>query len=75
MLGENIQDQRRAVDDLDLDHLLQRVELGRAQFAVADHSVGSGRGDDLAQFLSLAGTDVGGGVGFVASLDDALEHL
>ena len=75
MLGEDVQDQRRAVDDLDLDHLLQRVELRRAQFAVADHGVGSGRGDDLTQLLSLAGTDIGRRVGFVATLDDALQDL
>ncbi len=61
--------------DLDLDRLLQRVELRGAQFAVADHGVGTGGHHDLAQLLRLAGADVGRRVGLVAALDEALEHF
>ena len=75
MLGEDVQDQRGAVNHLDLHHLLQCIQLRRTEFAIADHGVGSGRGHDLAQFDGLAGSDVGGRVGFVATLDDALEHF
>ena len=75
MLGEDVQDQRGAVDDLHLDRLLQRGELGRAQLTIADDGVGAGGDDHVAQFLRLAGTDVGGGVGLVAALDESLEHL
>ena len=75
VLGEDVQNQRGPVDDLDLDHLLQRVELGGTQFAVADDGVGAGGDHDLTQFLGLARPDVGGRIRLVAALDDALEHL
>ena len=75
VLGENVQDQRGAVDDLDLDHLLQRVQLRRAQFAVADDRVRAGGDDDLAQFDGFTGADVGGRIRFVAALDDPFENL
>ena len=75
MLGEDVEDQRGAVDDLDLDGLLQRVELSGGQLAVADDGVGAGGHDDVAQFLGLARADVGRRVGLVAPLHHALEHL
>ena len=75
MLGEDVQDQSRAVNDFDLDHFLQSVQLGRTEFAIADHRVGGGRRDDLAQFLRFPGADVGGRVRLIATLDDPFEHL
>ena len=75
VLGEDVEDQRGPVDDLDLQHLLQLVELTRGQLAVADHGVGAGRRDDVADLVRLARTHVGGGVGLVAPLADRLEHL
>ena len=75
MLGEDVEDQRGPVDDLDLDDLLQRGELGRAEFTVADDGVGARGGDDVAQFGGFAGADIRGGVGPVATLDHAFEHL
>ena len=48
VLGEDVEDQRGAVDDLDLEDLLQLVELAGRQLAVADHRVGAGRRDDVA---------------------------
>ena len=45
------------------------------QLTVADHGVGAGGEHHLAQLLGLPRADVGGRVGFVAALDEALEHL
>src|SRR6202012_4088854 len=42
VLGEDVQDQRGAVDHLDLDHALQAPQLARAQLTVADHRVRAG---------------------------------
>ena len=75
VLGEDVQDQRGPVDDLDLEHLLQLVELARGQLTVADHGVGAGRGDDVADLGGLARADVGGGVRLVAALAHGLEDL
>ena len=75
VLGEDVQDQRGAVDDLDLDRLLQRGQLRRGQFTVADDGVGAGRHDHLAEFGRLARADIGRRVGPVAALDEAFEHL
>ena len=75
VLGEDIQDQRGAVDDLDLHHFLQCVQLRRAELAIADHRVGTGRGDDVAQLDGLTGADIGCRIGFVAPLNDALQDF
>ncbi len=75
VLGEDVQDQGRPVDDLDLDHVLQVDQLARGELTVADHGVGAAGGDDVAQVLGLAGTDVGGRVGLVTALDHAVQHL
>ena len=75
VLGEDVEDQGGPVDDLHLHDLLQRRELGGGELAVADDGVGAGIEHHLAQFVGLAGADVGGGVGTVAALDEALEHL
>ncbi len=47
------------------------MQLAGGELAVADHGVGAGRQDDVAQLLGLAGADVGGRVGLVAALDRA----
>lgn len=75
MLSKDVENQSCPVDDLDLDDLLQRRELRRRQLTVADDGVGAGRQDYFAQFLRLAGTDVGGSVGFVATLNQSFEDL
>ncbi len=74
MLGEDVQDQGRAVDDLDLDDVLEVDQLARAQLTVADDGVRARFDDDVPQLLGLAGADVGGRVGLVTALDDAVEH-
>ena len=75
VLGEDVEDQRGPVDDLDLDLVLEVPQLARRQLAVADHRVGSAGPDDLAETLDLAAADVGRGVGAVAALVERVEHL
>jgi hypothetical protein len=75
VLGEDVEDERRAVDHLDLGPLLQVAQLRRRELAVADHRVGTGRLDHGAQLVDLAPADVGGGVGARAPLNQPFEHL
>jgi hypothetical protein len=53
MLGEDVQDQRGPVDDLDLHHAFQVAQLARGELAVADHRVGAGRRDDAGSSRAL----------------------
>ena len=62
MLGEDVQDQPGAVDDLDLEHLFQLAQLAWAQFTIADYGVRTERCDKCAQFQSLPRSEVGGGI-------------
>ena len=48
---------------LTLHDVFQLAELAGRQLAVADHGVGAGRDDDVAQLLGLARADIGGRVG------------
>ena len=73
--GEDVEDQRRAVDDLDADPVLQVAELGERQLAVADDRICAGRNHDVPQLSNLAAPDVGSRVRSVAALDQALEDL
>ena len=63
MLGEDVEDQRGAVDDLDLELVLQLAQLAGRELAVADHGVGAGGVHGVAQLVDLAGADEGGRVG------------
>ncbi len=74
VLGEDVEDQRGAVDDLDLDDVLERAALARGELAVADDGVGALLDDDVAQLERLALAEPGRGVGLLAALHDALEH-
>ena len=75
MLGEDVQDQDRTVDDLDLELVLEISQLGAGQFTVADHRVGSGGLHHLAHLGDLAASDVGGGVRVLAALDQSVQDL
>jgi hypothetical protein len=75
VLGEDVQDQRGPVDDLDLHHAFQPPKLARGELAVADHGVGAGRRHDAGQLASLARPHVGGRIDMAAPLDEAVEHL
>ncbi len=58
VLGEDVEDQPAAVDDLDLDQRLERLLLRRRQLVIGDEDVEAGlrlRGDEL---LRLALADV-----------------
>ena len=75
VLGEDVEDQRGAVDDLDLDDVLEGAALARRELGVADDGVGALGDDDVAQLDGLALAEVGGGVGVRPALDDTGEHL
>ena len=75
VLGEDVEDQRRPVDGLDLELVLEVAQLAGRQLAVEDHRVGAGRPHDLAEALDLAAADVRRRVGLVAALVDRVEHL
>ena len=74
VLGENIEDEGRPVDDLGVNHVLQPTTLGGGQLLVNDDGVGLNATHDLSQLASLAGPQVGGRIGLHAALDDAVEH-
>src|SRR4051794_1243209 len=75
VLGEDVEDQRGAVDDLDLELVLEVAQLARGEVAIQDHGVGAGGADDLAEALDLAAADVRRRVGLVAALVDRVEDL
>ena len=58
VLGEDVEDQPAAVDDLDLDQLLERLLLRRRQLVVGDEQVEAGLGLGVEQLLGLALADV-----------------
>src|SRR6185369_8982567 len=57
VLGEDVEDQRGTVDDLDVDLVFERTQLGRRELAVADHRVGPGRDHHRPQLGDLAAAD------------------
>ena len=75
VLGEDVEDQRGPVDDLDLEPVLEVAQLARRELAVADHGVRAGGRDDLADGVDLAAPDVRRRVGPAAPLEDVVEHL
>jgi len=75
VLGEDVQDERGAVDDLHLGALLQVSQLRRGELAVADHRVGAGGQHGRPQVIHLAAADVGRRIGSAAALDQPFEHL
>src|SRR4051812_21388382 len=75
VLGEDVEDQRGAVDDLDLEAVLEVPQLARRQLAVGDDGVGAGGLDDLPQAIDLAAADEGGRIGPLTALVDRVEDL
>ena len=73
MLGENIEDQGRPVDDLGVNDVLQPAALRGGQLLVDDDGVGLNATYDLGQLASLAGPQVGSRIGLHATLNDAVE--
>src|SRR6187402_3553826 len=74
VLAEDVEDHRRAVDDLDLHDVLESATLARGELRVGDHGVGAECRHDVAELLSLAAADVGRGVGMRAPLHDGIQH-
>ncbi len=75
MLGEDVEDQRGPVDDLDLKPVLEVPQLRGGEFTVADDGVGAGRVDDLGEPFNLAAADVRRRVWLLAALIDRLQDL
>jgi len=73
MLAEDVEDDSGAVDDLDLDDVLERTPLAWGELAVDDHSVGAGCRDDATQLLGLALAEIGAGVGVRPALEQPVE--
>ena len=63
VLGEDVEDQRDAVDDVAVEQLLEVALLRGRQLVVEHHDVDVERLAELAQLLGLALADVGRGVG------------
>lgn len=74
MLAEDVEDDRRAVDDLDLDDILERTPLTRRELGVGDHGVGPERGDHALKFVRLALAEERARVGVGAALQQAVQH-
>src|SRR5262249_21366544 len=70
VLGEDVEDQRDAVDDVDAEELLEVALLCGRELVVEHDEVDVERDRELLELLGLARTDVGGGVGRVAPLED-----
>jgi hypothetical protein len=74
VLGEDVQDEGGAVDDLHLDHALQAAQLPGGELVVADDRVGAGRRHQGRQLGRLARADVGRRIGPAAPLHQAVQH-
>ena len=72
VLGEDVQDQLRAVDDTCLERVLEQALLGRPELVVDDQHVGGGVPERLLELVELALADVAARVGARAVLDDLL---
>ncbi len=75
VLGEDVEDQRDAVDDVALEQRLEVALLRGRQLVVEHHDVDVERVGELAQLRGLALADVGRGVGPVAALELALDRV
>ncbi len=73
--GEDVQDQRRPVHDLDLQPLLEVSQLARRQLVVKDHRPGTGAVHRLVDLLQLALADERGGVRVLARLEDPRDRV
>ena len=70
MGGEDVQDQRRPVDHLHPDPILQVAKLGRLELAIADDGIRAGGDDDLSYLIHLAASDESGRVGAASALHE-----
>ena len=75
VLGEDVEDQLRAVDDPRLERVLERPLLRRAELVVGDQHLGRGVAVRLLQLLELPFADVAARVGEAPVLDDPADRL
>ena len=75
VLGEDVEDQRDAVDHVDREQLLEVALLRGRELVVEHDEVDVERVGELLQLLGLARADVGRGVGRVASLQHELDRI
>jgi len=70
--GEDIENELRAVDDLDLQLFFQIALLRRRQILIENDYRRAGRGDGSRQLANLSRSDERGGLDLVACLDVTL---
>ena len=75
MLGEDVQDERRAVNDLCVHDVLECAALRGRELGIDDHGIRAGRGDDLCELGGLTRAKVRGRVRDLAALEHSIEHL
>ena len=75
VLGEDVEDQLRAVDDASLERVLEQPLLGRLELVVDDQHVRGRLAERLLQLLELPLADVRARVGPRAVLDDLVDGL
>ena len=74
VLGENVQNQLTAVEDLAEDHLFQRADLPRGQVVVEQHDVDFVLLNALGDLFRLARPDVHAHVGHLTLGDHFVDH-
>ena len=74
VLGEDVEDQRDAVDDVDLEQLLEVALLRGRELVVEDHDVDVERVREVAQLFGLALADVGRRIGRAAPLQHRVDR-
>ncbi|MDQ0745739.1 hypothetical protein QFZ62_003047 [Clavibacter sp. B3I6] len=74
VLAEDVEDHGRAVDDLDLHHVLEGAPLAGRELGVGDDGVRADRRHEGTQLLRLAAAEVGAGVRGGTALEEAVEH-
>ena len=75
MLAKDVENDGRAVDDLNLDRVLERASLARGELRVGYHGVGTHSQHEVAQLGHLAASEIGGRIGIRATLENTVEHL
>jgi hypothetical protein len=75
MLGEDVEDELRPVDDPQVQQVLEAPLLTRGELVVDDERLGATRGNGTLQLLELALADVRPGVGRSAPLHDLADGL
>ena len=75
VLGEDVEDQRDPIDDVDREHLLEIALLRGRELVVEDHDVDVEALRDGLQLFGLALADVGRGVGSAAALQLGVHGL